>query len=100
MGSSPLYMAAVSLYRMAERPYVMSGLGILVGYWKAMLKGARRFEDPEYRELLKRFERDTLLFGKSRTAQRYHERIRREFPPRYVPPPRSRTSELSQSVAE
>ncbi len=99
MGSSPLYMAAVSLYRMAERPYLMSGLGILVGYVKARLEGARQLEDREYRELLRRFERDTLLFGKSRTARKYHERIRREIPPRRSEAAGTVAPELSESVA-
>jgi hypothetical protein len=93
-------MAAVSLYRMAERPYLMSGLGILVGYLKARREGARQLEDREYRELLRRFERDTLLFGKSRTARKYHDRIRRETPRRRVEAARPVESSPSESVAE
>ncbi len=69
MGSSPLYMAAVSLYRMAERPYVMAASASSWGYLKARLEGARQLDDREYRALLRRFERDSLLFGKTRTAQ-------------------------------
>ncbi|HEV8246648.1 MAG TPA: glycosyltransferase family A protein [Polyangiaceae bacterium] len=80
MGSAPYYMAAVSLYRMAERPYLLSGLGILVGYMKARFEQAPRIEDSHYLEYLRKFERDSLLLGKSRTAERYHERIRREVP--------------------
>ncbi len=80
MGSSPYYMAAVSLYRMAERPYVLSGLGILVGYLRAGLDAAPRFDHRECREYLRKFELESLLFGKSRTAERYHDRIRREVP--------------------
>ncbi len=80
MGSAPYYMAAVSLYRMAERPYLLSGLGIFVGYLKAGMNGAERMQDPAYLDYLRKFERDSLIFGKSRTANRYHERIRREVP--------------------
>ena len=78
MGSTPYYMAAVSLYRMAEKPYLLSGLGILVGYVKARLSNAPRMQDAEYLAFLRKFEREALLYGKSRTARRYHERIRRE----------------------
>ena len=81
MGSAPYYMAAVSLYRMAERPYVLSGLGIMAGYVKAKLKGEKRMDNPDYLRFLRRFERDSLLFGKSRTADRYHEQIRKRPPP-------------------
>ena len=77
MGSTPYYIAAVSLYRMAEQPYVLGGLGILVGYVQASMKRAPRMEERDYRDYLRRFERDSLLFGKSRTAERYHEQIRR-----------------------
>ncbi len=99
MGSSPYYMAAVSLYRMAERPFLLSGLGIMVGYVKAGLSKLPRFDHLEYREYLRKFERESLLFGKSRTAERYHERIRREFP-RAKPKPRPEPGPIAESYAE
>jgi poly-beta-1,6-N-acetyl-D-glucosamine synthase len=89
MGSTPSYMAAVALYRMAERPFLVSGLGILWGYVEASLNKAPRMEDPAYLEYLRRFERESLLFGKTRTADRYHDRIRRQSP---AAPGRSRRS--------
>jgi glycosyltransferase involved in cell wall biosynthesis len=84
MGSTPYYMAAVSLYRMLERPYILGGLGILCGYVQASLERAPRMQDPEYLEQLKRFERDALLFGKRRTLERLHERIRSNVKRRQV----------------
>jgi poly-beta-1,6-N-acetyl-D-glucosamine synthase len=81
MGSAPYYMAAVSLYRMAEKPFVLSGAGILWGYLKATFERAPRMQDPEYLKFLRDFERDSLLFGKTRTADRYHARIRKHGPP-------------------
>ena len=94
MGSTPYYVAAVSLYRMAERPYVLSGLGILLGYVKASLSDAPRMQDEQYLAFLRRFERDSLLYGKGRTARRYHERIRREVRRVRQQPP----AELAQSL--
>jgi hypothetical protein len=82
MGSTPSYMAAVALYRMAERPYLLSGLGILWGYVEASRNRIPRMEDRAYLDYLHRFELESLLFGKTRTADRYHDRIRREFPAR------------------
>jgi len=96
MGSTPYYVAAVSLYRMLERPYVLSGVGILLGYLKATLSDAPRMQDERYLEFMRRFERDSLLYGKSRTARRYHERIRRE-----VPRPAQRANDnLAEAFAE
>ncbi len=76
MGSSLYYVAAVAFYRMFEKPYVVGGWGILFGYLKAMLGGAPRFENDEFRRFLRRFELHSLLFGKRRTADRYHQKIR------------------------
>ena len=77
MGSAPTYMAAVALYRMAERPYVLGGLGILWGYVQARLENAPRMEDPKYLASLRHFEREALLLGKRRATDRSHDRIRR-----------------------
>ena len=81
MGSSPTYIAAVALYRMTEQPYVLSGLGILWGYIQARLEKAPRMEDQRYLDHLRRFERDSLLLGKRRAADRYHSKIRRHPQP-------------------
>lgn len=76
MGSALYYVAAVALYRMFEKPYVVAGAGILWGYLKAMVGGAPRFEHPQFRRHLRRFELRSLLFGKRRTTDRYHGALR------------------------
>jgi glycosyltransferase involved in cell wall biosynthesis len=81
MGSAPYYVAAVAVYRAIERPFLVGGAGILWGYVKARLERAPRMEDPSYLRLLRRFEGESLLFGKRRTVERYNERIRRTAPP-------------------
>jgi biofilm PGA synthesis N-glycosyltransferase PgaC len=77
MGSAIYYVTAVALYRMLERPYVIGGFGILWGYLKALVGGVPRFENREFRQFLRRFELESLLFGKRRTVERYHQRIQR-----------------------
>jgi hypothetical protein len=81
MGSTPYYVAAVSLYRMAERPFVLGGLGILWGYLKATLEGGKRMTDADYLAYVKRYERDALIFGKRRAAARYDDALRQRPPP-------------------
>ena len=88
MGSAPYYVAAVSLYRMFERPYIISGIGIFVGYVQAMLKRLPRYENSQYRRFFRGFELRSLLLGKRRTMRKYHDRVREAFPNRS----RSRTS--------
>lgn len=75
MGSALYYVAAVAFYRMFEKPYIVGGWGILWGYLKAMFSGASRFENREFRRFLRLFELKSLLFGKRRTVDRYHQQI-------------------------
>ncbi|QDU89351.1 Poly-beta-1,6-N-acetyl-D-glucosamine synthase [Pirellulimonas nuda] len=82
IGSSWYYVLAASVFRMREIPYVVSGLGIMVGYLQAVLSGAERYEDVACREEIRRFERDCLLRRKSRTLADYHTRIEQAHPER------------------
>ncbi len=71
------YVLAVSAYRMGERPYVLSGLGILVGYLRAMLSREERFINAEYLRYFRRFERNVLFQGKDRTIAEFHDEVRK-----------------------
>ena len=75
MGSSLLYVLAVSAYRMLERPFVIGGFGIFVGYIQAWLGEHERYGDTEYLRHLRRYELRSLFFGKRRTMHAYHQRI-------------------------
>lgn len=97
MGSAPHYVLAVSMYRMFERPYVLSGLGILWGYLKATLARHERFRDREYLKHFRRYELRSLLLGKRRTMNAYHQRIRRECAP---PSERKRRASRDQDGAK
>ena len=77
MGSALYYIAAVALYRMIERPFVVGGFGVFWGYIQAMLKREPRFDDKAYLRYFRKYELRSLLFGKRRTMQRYHDEIRR-----------------------
>jgi hypothetical protein len=66
---------------MAERPYLISGLGILWGYFQARREKAPQIEDQRYLNYLRRFERESLLLGKRRATERCHNEIRRRAPP-------------------
>lgn len=79
MGTGPLYMLAVTAYRMKERPYVVGGLGILTGYVKSWLTGYPRHGTPEFRRFLRKFEHRSLLIGKSAAAREANERTRQQW---------------------
>ncbi len=56
MGTHPLYMFGIAGYRMAERPWVLGGLNILVGYLDAWRRRIPRYNDPEFRRHLHRWQ--------------------------------------------
>jgi glycosyltransferase involved in cell wall biosynthesis len=75
MGSALYFVTAVAIYRMFEKPYVVGGWGIFLGYVKAMMKRTPRFDNREFRRFLRKFELQSLFFGKRRIVDRYHQRI-------------------------
>ena len=48
MGSSFPYVLASGLFRMREKPYVVGGLLIVLGFILAALRGDRRYDDPAF----------------------------------------------------
>lgn len=82
IGSSWYYVLAASIYRMFEKPYVASGVGIVAGYLESSIRRTPRFHDSECREEVRRFERECLIRGKRRTLDDYHIRIEQAHPNR------------------
>ncbi len=76
MGSSLPFMLAVSIYRSLEKPYVVGGAGILLGYLRAMVKRLPRYENGAFRRFLREYEYKSLLMGKNRVVDAYHQAIR------------------------
>jgi glycosyltransferase involved in cell wall biosynthesis len=64
MGTAPDYLLASAVHRMTRRPFVVGGLGLVYGYARSALRGAPRYEDPEFRRFLRAYQRDCLVRGK------------------------------------
>ena len=64
MGTHPLYIFAIGMYRMAERPFIIGGLLIIFGYFKSMLEGMKRFDYPGFRQSLHAWQFQRLKLGK------------------------------------
>ncbi len=56
MGTHPLYALAISVYRMFERPWMIGGLCILLGYLLGYVQGMNRYNDLEFRRYLRRWQ--------------------------------------------
>ena len=75
MGTGFLFMAASAIYRMNEKPHVLGSLAMLWGWIKSALQGKPRYEDPEFRRFLRRYQMRALLVGKSRAIEEIHREI-------------------------
>jgi len=64
MGTHPLYILAVGLYRMRERPFVLGGLLIVAGYLKGWFTRSARYEYPGFRKSLQAWQFERLRLGK------------------------------------
>ncbi|HON62199.1 MAG TPA: glycosyltransferase [Deltaproteobacteria bacterium] len=64
MGTHPLYMMAVSAYRMMERPFIIGGILIFCGYLKGWITKTGRYEHPGFRESLRAWQMERLGLGR------------------------------------
>ena len=60
MGSSFAYVFASGVFRVREKPYVLGGLLIIAGYLWAALRGRPRYEEPGFRESLRKWQHERL----------------------------------------
>ncbi|MFO1059746.1 MAG: glycosyltransferase family 2 protein [Dongiaceae bacterium] len=74
MGTHPLYMLALTLYRLSWRPVVVSALAISWGYLGAWLRGTPRYDNPAFRRFLRRYQLEVLLYGRRRALARAEAR--------------------------
>jgi poly-beta-1,6-N-acetyl-D-glucosamine synthase len=70
MGSDFLWMLATTVYRIPEKPYFVGGLCILWGWLLSWLKGLPRYEEPGFREFLRRYQWRALIVGKKRAIEK------------------------------
>ena len=64
MGTHPLYIFAIGGYRLLERPFVVGGLFIVIGYFKSMLESMPRYNNLEFRKSLHAWQFERLKLGK------------------------------------
>lgn len=69
MGTGFAYMTASALFRMAHRPFVVGGIGMMTGWIAACLARAPRYQDDTFRSFLRKYQRAGLLHGKKRATE-------------------------------
>jgi biofilm PGA synthesis N-glycosyltransferase PgaC len=73
MGTSPIYMTASALFRMTRPPVLIGGASMWWGYAKSMLQRAPRYDDPEFRRFLRRYQWQCMLMVKTRATKRLND---------------------------
>ncbi len=63
MGTHPLYAAAITAYRMFERPWIAGGLLIGAGYIGSYLRGLPRYDDRAFRAHLQAWQLRQIKLG-------------------------------------
>jgi glycosyltransferase involved in cell wall biosynthesis len=72
MGTGFLFMAASAISRVNQKPYVLGSAAMLWGWIKSALGRKPRYQDPEFREFLRKYQRRVLLLGKKRAIEKSH----------------------------
>ncbi len=65
MGTGLGYMLASAVFRMTRPPYLIGGLGMLVGYLRSLVRRDVRYADPEFRRFLRSYQWSCLTQGKA-----------------------------------
>ena len=63
MGTHPLYILAITAYRMLEKPFIIGGLGILSGYLGSAFKRMKRYSDKTFRKSLHAWQMERMKIG-------------------------------------
>ena len=64
MGTSPLYYLAVAGSRVLQHPVVTGSAAMLWGYFSSAARRVPRYDDPEFRRFVRRYQHLALLVGK------------------------------------
>lgn len=71
MGTHPVFLLASAANRVVDRPRLIGSFHILAGYANAAVRRIPRHGTAEFRRQLRRFQLDSLLFGKHTATRRW-----------------------------
>lgn len=64
LGTGLLYLIFISLYRSFERPYLIGGIPIIIGYVQAAFSGMIRYSFPGFKKSLRAWQYERLKIGR------------------------------------
>ncbi len=69
MGTGFFYLAASAVSRFNQKPYVLGQLAVLWGWLWGAARAKPRYDDPEFRRFLRRYQMRSLMVGKRRATE-------------------------------
>ena len=82
MGTSLVYMAIASLYRIARPPFILGGLAMFWGFLWSKIRRKEQIDDQEFKKFLKRFQWTCLLKGKRKATCEFNNQNARYWNPK------------------
>ncbi len=73
MGTAPLYLFASAIFRLPKHPVLVGSIAMLWGYASSAVRGVTRYQDPEFRRFLRRYQYACLRYGKREATRRVNE---------------------------
>ena len=70
MGTAPVYLLASAIFRLLKHPVLVGSIAMLWGYASSAARGAKRYDDPDFRRFLRRYQYASLIYGKSEATRR------------------------------
>ena len=74
MGTGFLFMLASAISRLDEKPYVLGSLAMLWGWIKSALMRKPRYDHPEFKRFLRKYQLRAMLVGKQRAIEEIHRK--------------------------
>lgn len=79
MGTTPAYMLASALFRVAKPPVLVGSAAMLWGYAKSLAARRPRYGDAAFRRFLRKYQWACLLKGKTKATAEVNERQRGQW---------------------
>ena len=76
MGTAPLYYLASAAFRIREHPPVVGSFAMLWGYARSALQRVPRYDEPGFRQFLRRYQYACLVHGKATATARLNDERR------------------------
>jgi len=70
MGTAPAYLLASAAFRLVKHPVLIGSIAMVWGYASSAARGVARYDDPGFREFLRKYQYACLRYGKREATRK------------------------------